>query len=51
MMLRLFIQDIYIKKNITKLIKFPQEICDNDAKIDFTNKDTKLLIESVLKKK
>lgn len=36
------------EKDITKLIKVPQEIWDDDANIDFTNKDTKLVIDSVL---
>ena len=36
------------EKDITKLIKGPQEIWDDDANIDFTNKDTKLVIDSVL---
>ena len=36
------------KKDITKLIKVPQEIWDDKANIDFTNKDTKLVIDSVL---
>ena len=36
------------KKDITKLIKVPQEICDDKANIGFTNKDTKLVIDSVL---
>lgn len=36
------------KKDITKLIKVPQEIWDDKANIDFTNKDTKLVIGSVL---
>ena len=35
------------EKDITKLIKVPQEIWDDDANIDFTNKDTKLVIDSV----
>ena len=35
------------KKDITKLIKVPQEIWDDDANIDFTNKDTKLVIDSI----
>ena len=34
------------EKDITKLIKVPQEIWDDDN-IDFTNKDTKLVIDSV----
>jgi len=36
------------KKDITKLIKVPQEIWDDKANIDFTKKDTKLVIDSVL---
>ena len=36
------------EKDITKLIKVPQEIWDDKANIDFTNKDTKLVIDSVL---
>ena len=36
------------KKDITKLIKVPQELWDDKANIDFTNKDTKLVIDSVL---
>ena len=36
------------EKDITKLIKGPQEIWDDDANIDFTNKETKLVIDSVL---
>ena len=35
------------EKDITKLIKVPQEIWDDDANIDFTNKDTELVIASV----
>ena len=35
------------EKDITKLIKVPQEIWDDGANIDFTNKDTKLVIDSV----
>ena len=35
------------EKDITKLIKVPQEIWDDDANIDFTNKDTKLVIDSI----
>ena len=35
------------QKDITNLIKVPQEIWDNNSNIDFTNKDTKLVIESV----
>ena len=38
----------YLYKDITKLIKVPQEIWDDKANIDFTNKDTKLVIDSVL---
>ena len=36
------------KKDITKLIKVPLEIWGDKANIDFTNKDTKLVIDSVL---
>ena len=36
------------KKGITKLIKVSQEIWDDKANIDFTNKNTKLVIDSVL---
>ena len=36
------------KKDITKLIKVPQEILDDKTNIDFTYKDTKLVIDSVL---
>ena len=39
------------KKDITKLIKVPQEIWDDYSDIDFTNKYTKLIIESVSTKK
>mgnify|MGYP007000410174 len=39
------------EKDITNLIKVPQEIWDEDSNIDFTNKDTKLVIESVSTKK
>ena len=39
------------EKDITNLIKIPQEIWDEDSNIDFTNKDTKLVIESVSTKK
>ena len=39
------------EKDITNLIKVSQEIWDDDANIDFTNKDTKLVIDSVSKKK
>ena len=35
------------EKDITKLIKVTQEIWDDDANIDFTNKDTKLVIDSI----
>ena len=35
------------KKDITKLIKVSQEIWGDDANIDFTNKDTKLVIDSI----
>ena len=35
------------EKDITKLIKVPQEMWDDDANIDFTNKDTKLVIDSI----
>ena len=35
------------EKDITKLIKVPQEIWDEDVNIDFTNKDTKLVIDSI----
>ena len=35
------------EKDITKLIKVPQEIWDDNANIDFTNKDTKLVIDSI----
>ena len=35
------------EKDITELIKVPQEIWDDDANIDFTNKDTKLVIDSI----
>ena len=36
------------EKDISKLIKVPHEIWDDKANIDFTNKDTKLVIDSVL---
>ena len=36
------------EKDITKLIKVPQEIRDDDANIDFINIDTKSVIDSVL---
>ena len=39
------------KKDITNLIKVPQEIWDDNANIGFSNKDTKLVIESVSTKK
>ena len=39
------------EKDITNLIKVSQEIWDKDSDIDFTNKDTKLIIESVSTKK
>ena len=35
------------EKDITKLIKVPQEMWDDDANKDFTNKDTKLVIDSI----
>ena len=35
------------ERDITKLIKVPQEIWDDDSNIDFTNKDTKLVIDSI----
>ena len=35
------------EKDITNLIKVPQEIWDDDSNIDITNKDTNLVIESV----
>ena len=46
-----YVKYLYKKKNITNLIKVPQEIWDNDSSIDFTNKDTNLVIESVSTKK
>ena len=36
------------EKDISKLIKVPYEIWDDKANIDFSNKDTKLVIDSVL---
>lgn len=39
------------EKDFTNLIKIPQETWDEDSNIDFTNKDTKLVIESVSTKK
>ena len=39
------------EKDITNLIKVPQEIWDDDSNIDFTNKDTNLVIESASIKK
>ena len=39
--------DLY-QKDISKLIKVPHEIWDDKANIDFSNKDTKLVIDSVL---
>ena len=39
------------EKDITNLIKVPQEIWDEDSDVDFTNKYTKLIIESVSTKK
>ena len=35
------------EKDITKLIRVPQEIWVDDANIGFTNKDTKLVIDSI----
>ena len=42
-----YIRYLY-EKDITKLIKVPQEIWVDDANLGFTNKDTKLVIDSVL---
>ena len=39
------------EKDITYLIKVPQEIWDGNTNIDITNKDSKLVIESVSTKK
>ena len=36
-----------MKKNINNLIKVHQKISDDYVNIDFTNKDTKLVIESI----
>ena len=36
------------EKDITELIKVSQEIWDDDANIDFINKDTNFVIDSVL---
>ena len=41
-----YVRNLY-EKDITKLIKGPQEIWDDDANIDFTNKDTKLVIDCI----
>ena len=43
-------KDIYMKKDCTSLIKVYQEIWNDDANIDFINKDTELVIESFKKK-
>ena len=39
------------EKDITNLIKVPQETWNDDANVDITNKDTKLVIESISTKK
>lgn len=41
-----YVRYLYEKDN-TKLIKVPQEIWDEDANIDFKNKDTKLVIDCI----
>ena len=41
-----YVRYLYVK-DITKLIKVPQEIWRDDANIDFKNKDTKLVIASI----
>ena len=47
---RNYVKTVY-KKDLTKLIKITQEVWDDDESIDFTSKDTKLVIDSVSVKK
>ena len=47
---RNYVKTVY-KKDLTKLIKITQEVQDDDESIDFTSKDTKLVIDSVSVKK
>ena len=44
-----YVRHLY-KEDVTKLIKIPQEVWDDDENMDFTNKDTELVIESVIVK-
>ncbi len=44
-----YVRHLY-KEDVTKLIKIPQEVWDDDESVDFTNKDTELVIESVIVK-
>ena len=44
-----YLRHLY-KEDVTKLIKIPQEVWDDDESMDFTNKDTELVIESVIVK-
>ena len=44
-----YIRHLY-KEDITKLIQTPQDICEYDNRIDFTYKNTKLIIENILTK-
>ena len=44
-----YVRHLY-KEDVTKLIKIPQEVWDDNESMDFTNKDTELVIESVIVK-